>query len=177
MMCVIYNECLSFITQSHIQQATTLSCPSGRLCGRQNDVAKMPHCWVRNPRGGRGQDAGAQPFLCSSQSLLGPWEKTSVSWEDSTWELEINHPRPLVGVAQWSISSASFLWTPPLGTNGNNGSGAASICAGQCQCRCCFPNQYVLLLNVLGQGQSCREGIWPCPQSRSRQMWMEIMLC
>lgn len=47
------------------------------------------------------------------------WKK--VSFEDPTWEFEINHPRSEVGVAQWSISSTSFLLTPPQGANWNNG--------------------------------------------------------
>lgn len=35
-MCVIYNECLSFITHSHIPQATTMSSLSENLCGDQS---------------------------------------------------------------------------------------------------------------------------------------------
>lgn len=142
MMCVIYNECLSFITQSHIQQATTppLSSPSGCLCGRQTDAAKIPRCRVRNPRGGRGQDAGANRFCFRLtrwwQKCL-QWEKCPEKIQPESWRVTSRGLRQ--GVARWGRSSASFLLTPPQGTKRNSGCDAGNICA--CRCCCCFPKQ------------------------------------
>lgn len=78
-MCVIYNECLSFITQSHIQQATTppLSSPPECLCGRQTNRPKYLIVKLETPEVGRARRWG-QSFRFLSHAMVAPSDEASV---------------------------------------------------------------------------------------------------